>query len=386
MDKLDEKLHVPDSDNVDILIQNVFDDIEKDIMTELHQRTPVSGLPLNNRTAGLIRLTSDINPCKWLADDCAVVYKVYFDNDMHQKKASFFNNTGRGYIEHGIDELAISPRIHMAILLVEFSISDDVYNNIGDPVKPKVSDVLLDVKSMLRHELSHAYKELFVPDKFQYKDTRYRGVDMQKFSNAYDLVVDRLSELRGEICDEKNFLFLLYSCCFKETDAHISGFYQSLLNDATVHGGVDTLDSYPDYINYNNNVKFVSVFNDPDIFRKYKPVISALFGSSASEYPNFRRRMIAINKDVIDKMKCLYGFVKTNQRDYSETKNITLEESIFVYERDLAEYTKKLYEGVHSDDNIIIDVLSHHYVMTDQNSLLQRVRAFFGKELSPRYF
>ena len=381
MEDINEKLHIPDPDNIDIVVDNILDEMMKEILTEIYKHLPSSGNLVNSKIMDGFYIDREINPCcKWLGTDCAFVYNVDFRNKV---SGSMLCDAGDNicYIEKG--ENGKPNVIHNCVIEQTFNINLSELKAYKSKYLP--TDYLK-LRSNIRHELEHAYKETVHPEKFRYEE---QPKDYETdFIRAYDRICNRIFELqfiqqrRRMTEDEKDeflLLELMYQCCYIERDAFVSGFYQKLIDDAKA-GRLKPINNYYEYDKFKTGIEKIRKFNNPGVLSEYKDSIKAMYGESASNnFDILRKHIVSESDKITNKLQKLYTVVSMYGKVKMTQDELAASESLYYDDLYKMFYGDNLNENSEYDMELIGNIIGKYYSESPYNSIAWKVKMFFGK-------
>jgi hypothetical protein len=338
--KINEEFHIPDPENVDVVISNLIDSIRNDISDEIYKHKN----DLTRIQPFYIKLDPDENPCKWLGNDTLYFIDVNFSDKYPKPFGEFTYVPEYQFGQHFIsidDSVKEGFVIHGACIKISFSLYIHNAATRRDPLMNNVQKL----ESVIRHELLHIYKELFIQKKFQLQkkddDESSKIIDANK-KNVYDILSEltRESIKRNITTSKKNLLEIIYLSNYIERDAHVNGFYQRLSYDRKTYGKLDDINSYYEMNTYTLALEHIKKYNDHETFQQIKnEYIIPLFGGSASNMSVFIRRVKNALKNTISNMRSIY------ERMSVEGSLKKSYESLIQHKE---EYEKEFYKNMYS--------------------------------------
>lgn len=303
MDNINEKLHIPDPINVEILIENIIKALVRYWQDDLYKHNRFTGYEMKNEYLESFILDPNENPCRWLATDTEFHFKLTIVEEKSSCKGVFGPSERGGFVT-----LANSERvIHGGKFNFELDVNFADIPSMFRP--PHVNNFALNVREVLRHELTHAYREMYMCTLFKCDDEK-TTVKSGNFYKAYWKVTNEYSGIiSGNV--KKNLFTTLYMTNPMERDPFISQFYQSLVNDITTRKGIQNIKDYQYYDIYIGVRNFIDSFDDEKMFTLFRDeYIIPMFGKTCSNVESFKKEIKRLVDQIIYKMQTIYHSMK----------------------------------------------------------------------------
>ena len=385
---INEEKGVPDPENSEILIDNILRNIANAAKTYAYMYNVESGIGLPNKikdnnyeVSDIFRLDKDINPCRWLDDTNYVRYTITFKDEVTTYGARFSElDKGRGVVYQSDDDFI--NVIGGCALNILINLGADIHEYPMAESKKIVNSILLKIKSAIQHELNHAYQEAnkrnMIP-KYPKDLSNNSIIDVTDFNIGYYDVTSRINNSSSNLDnDEKSFLTLLYTSCYIEVNANVSGFYRSMVNDLDTIGHLRNISDYGEYKIYNGNLSFINKFKNNDLLKRYYADVRFMFGeTTASGIHMFKKHIHSRNKNVLSKMKNLYEYVDKIGRIKPKYKESDLKEAHQNYiDKIINEHMPKGSIIDESKREVYSCYINNYYV-SDPESILNRINCLF---------
>ena len=366
--ELNEDLHIPDKENVDLLVDDIVKEIYRGTSSVLYLHMPFTGNTEPGNVSVTVELRNVNKYCKWIGDNNRVICDIWFNQDRSGVVSNFDEQAkGLGIIREADPVLNIPPCIDYSYIRIVISVAKGEYNY----------NLLYDkIKTCLRHEFAHMYKEIVSPTIFELSD---KSENTKDFMIGYDNIVEALKHIKFDKKEEFKFLSMLYKCSYVERDANISSFYQALLNDASKIENIKDISSYKEYYEYED---YKSIF-DTDIlnlFEKYKNDIQYMYGKNINNVDRFSTIIKKHIDTVLNKMSKVYYGIK----NIIKTSNITESLNYDQIKNDYKERFRKMIFPESKFDDINEHLVSESwlkdYMKTQNNGNIRILELIFDND------
>ena len=375
---LNEVMGIPDHDNVERLINKIIERINLGLRTYVYEKNEYDEFSFFD---GIVKdsfyLNGDLHCCDWLSDDTLLTYTCDFDSNAPYVKAIFkpIENLSHVYVTKNGDRIIRNSQIDLAFSFgTNFSISDVSYIN---GVRDKI-------KALLRHELEHAYGELYKQENFQIKyedpDIDDKIVSESDFVKEYKNITNKLLKL-NKIKQPRLYGFLssLYLINYLEINANVTSFYQRLIDDYDSSGNIKDIEEYYEYINYKNAIDYIMHFSDQFMFDQYKEDIQLMYGKHITGIHKLQATMKAKYERFLKKIKKLYKNLskvianksgRINVKNHDKLKKAYNESKLSLLRRD--------YNDLSESERVVLECVASHYLDTRADSYLTLIDILFG--------
>ena len=374
--KVNEELHIPDRINVGQFIDRLFEryiiDFQKDLLSMYKGNFPSWGTSLTK----IYQLSDIPNSIDWLDGRTKFKFECIILNNVPNKTeftkyANFSKSPNTdAYIEYSND--GVPYKMFGAEFDITYFLLDSNKFNSSKDIN---EESIIEIKESLRHEISHAYKELFEHSMFDVKINDKICVDSTQKSSDFLSSYQNLANSLYTNDDDKlesEFVFMLYSLCYKERDAFISGFYQRLINDIKLNGKPNDINAYYEYNVYKKNITIIDNL-DESFYKKYKTDIINLFGKRSGKKSQCKSILLSICTETINKLQNIYYYVLNTNNNKNELK---------VKENEYIKYKDSLFESmstnVDNDSRTIYKVYYDFYMNNPIDGLIESFSKIFN--------
>lgn len=375
---INERMHVPDAENVGKLIDNIMDKIRDNLIIQIEQYEEDYYDGAKLEYSGQFTLSEINNPCTWLADDNTVEYVADFSTN--STNGTFYkSDKTRTYVEHDLNGNPIS--LHMSLFSFDIYLGEYMPHNSNE-----MKSILDNYKADIRHEILHAYKDMMTMDvnknKTQYIKSYYNLSSMMMKRNFdFDFLDDEKKKdpFLIKLYKEGIFLRVLYMLSSVERDAHVSEFYQEILGDLKKNKKLKPIDEYTVYVDYIKVSKDINVMDSESFGNFRNSVIAGLFGESCKTLSDLKRKLTNIVDDVFDRLKKIYSDVSLRRDSILQSDiNITVDESHKLYKDAKLKLCEAAYGKCITDENrIMVKVMAENYHYSYKDQFVDKIRYFF---------
>ena len=309
MGDINEILHVPDQENVSKLIEIIVEEFKRDVQGAIYTNSKEFGREMPNPYQTVFVLEPHENPCEWLGCDTEYHFRVNFGKPDAVVKSFFsVSDNGKGFVTLiGKNRRVIHGGKIFVELNIDFSSTSDLRRD------PFVNKFARKFREVLRHEIGHAYREMFLCTNFTL-DSDEKIKDTEAFKNAYSDVIYYQDHFITQNV-ENALMITLYVINYIERDPHITQFYQEVINDSDdKYKDKKTLlkpkDFYYSYSIYKDVLGFIKEFNDKEVFLKFRDrYIVPLLGKRCGTIEGFKKYVEINAVKVLHKMDTIYDSI-----------------------------------------------------------------------------
>ena len=385
---LNETLHCADQENVSKLINDSIEKFKKKLASTILYEGPFE--PKQEKQY-MFRLYNDLkSPCEWLGDNCYITFNAILDCNASPDKivagATFgvakHKNKDNEDESKNIEYDAEINTIEGKPILnnIEFGVYFVVNPYICEDNNAYINNVTNEIKSALRHEFDHAYKELFKQTIVSKKD----GIILDKpdFKKGYDQVAymlrRKMNNRKNKGIDERDqeeiLLSLLYKLNYIERSAYVAGFNQDVYNDVLKGDIKKDIKKYSNYKAYYDCLDDMKKFNDITLFRRYMDNIHKLFGDEIKTLKELKEKLSSKLNDVLRKMESTYAYYLMNESYFKDTPPI--KECVKAYNMRRCQRHEKILENANTDDRIVMNIFCKYYMVNDEDHYIRGINNF----------
>lgn len=385
---INEAMGVPDPDRTEQLINAIIGRIRKEIETYILANTPMSGfcliLPEVKHT---FTLSGDLHILPWLDENTMFTYDYNLKADNFSVNAKFapILETSDVYVYKDGTRVIRYSTINLNFSFGQKDLKD----------KKFMRSAWDEIKTILRHELEHAYEELMRNTIFpaKYEDLYNESSTTESmFMAGYADITKNLFHISSIINDEKDqsqknklryeldFLNALYHINRLEVKANIAGFYQRLINDYDVTNNISSdINTYKEYKKYKTYSNFIENFSDKDLFDKYRDDINLMYGIGVT---GIRKLQLALKSNLdrfFKKAEKLYKKLRENIEQNSNNVDVRLHDNAArnFYEKKMARKGFD-FDNMDEHERTIMESVASHYLITEADEYLAYVDLIFN--------
>ena len=356
--EINETFHISDPENVDKLVDLIYQIfLDNGLMSIFKTKNKTSfGFDLGEIDRGGL--------CGWLGDDNTFGFRTEF-GDHQSVNSSFDNYNGDGYIE----KISIDDSInilHGAVFFFDIKISK--LNFYYDFSEIAAKDLEFTIKSRIRHELCHAYKELYIKMLFKEKGSTEINTDSDLFFKEYKEITDIIKSRPNMSDDERLFLTFLYYSCYIEVDANVHGFYEKIRRDKK-NNELKSIESYTEYTTYKMFLDNIDKISNKNFISKYKEHVDNIFNKRFLDVSYFKNKSIGILSNTIKKLKSIYDRVSVYGNIIQKDDDISKLKSEF------NEHLRFIsgYENIDDSEKTVVDTMIYE---TSYNPIIKTIKLF----------
>lgn len=245
----------------------------------------------------------------WLDESTEFVFGYNTNENTHIGEISIRNYSGDGCIlrktENGYKICNASIYVPLNINISDFDFDDN------DSVTRILFNKVSSLRSHFIHELSHVYSDY---KNMVLNEEHIKSKQSENFDSAYSRIIKNISSSDK---NERYFCNVVYYVNDYESIAHISGFYQSLLDCIEIeHKRIKNIDQYSTYKTYLYINEAINNFNDTNVFKKHKTDVIYIFGVSCNSMNSFKINVSFQTDHILNNIMKMYSVAKDIESDY----------------------------------------------------------------------